>query len=746
MVARSTKLAVLWQRTGLALRSFILTFGFALVALLIYILRPQEESPFQARNLLVFFLVNLNVVIICVLAFLIGRNLVKLAFDRKRKILGSKLKLKLAVAFVSLSMVPTVFLFFLASGLLNRAMEGWFSSQIESAVVGAVNVAKMHFATQKENTLVRAKRLASDFVVIQQNDSNEYLKEWLEQHRREEKLFGLSVVDEHFKLVLEVHNAAAAIADFQEPEPDLDTLRKALSGESLVLYEEKEASQFVRAYIPTNFQTKKAVLIATTRINPELSAALSTVNESYKEYEQLKLFRMPIKSSLLLTLGMLTGLILFAAIWIGFYIAKELAVPIQRLAEGTRAVAKGNYDFQIRVAGDDEIGMLVQSFNTMTADLKRSREDAQQRGLYIETILANLAVGVVGLDRAGLVTSVNAAAATLLDLNDSSELIGLTLQSRLKPQLLQQLTPLLDLARAQRLEDVGTLVPEKELSMVSNGRELKVICTLGRIVDQEHGDLGTVLLFDDVTELSKAQNIAVWREVARRIAHEIKNPLTPIQLSAQRLLRLISQEGQELAMHECAQTIVENVDSIKRLANEFSNFARMPTAELKPSNLNRLISDVVAPFAENHSDIVFQLIADQRIPEIMLDREQLRRCVINLIDNAIAALSKDESAFARSEGPRIAIKTNFDSKTRSVTFEVSDNGPGIPDEQKTRVFEPYFTTKSGGTGLGLAIVTSIVADHQGSIRVFDNQPRGAKFVVSLPLTLKVQTQRRLAIV
>jgi two-component system nitrogen regulation sensor histidine kinase NtrY len=744
MVTRKARLLVWWRRTGMGLRASIFLIAIVLLGSLVYLQRPQEESPFVARNLLFFILVNLNIIIICVLAFLIGRNVVKLIFDRRRKVLGSKLKLRLAVAFVGLTLVPTIFLFVLASGLLNRVMEGWFSSQIEMSVSGAVDVARFHYASLREGTAAIAERLSQAVpAAAAQAKTDLELKEWAENRRRAERLFGLRILDGAAQELLLVRNAAAAIPNFQEPEPDRDALVRALGGATVVLFEEQEASQFVRAYTAVDYRGRPAVLVATTRVNPELAQALAEVSDSYKEYEQLKLFRMPIKSSLLLTLAMITCLILFAAIWIGFYIAREIAVPIQRLAEGTRAVAKGDYDFQIRVKGDDEIGMLVKLFNSMTRDLKLSRQDALQRRLYIETILANLAVGVVGLDTRGLVTSVNDAAAQLLGLKAEAHNDGRTLQELLHPDVYQQIAPLVSGlgARQENDEPVGTR--ESEIVLNNSGRELKIVCTAGQIVNPDHEPLGTVLLFDDVTELAKAQHMSVWREVARRIAHEIKNPLTPIQLSAQRLRRLVVQGEHATVVDECAQTIVENVDSIKRLANEFSNFARMPTAELKQTNLNVLIADAIAPFAESHSEIVFQFIADNMLPPVAVDAEQLRRCVMNLLDNAIAAFDKISGRSATNEAGRIVIKTLYDRSTKQARIEVIDNGPGIPDSDKTRIFEPYFTTKTGGTGLGLAIVTSIVADHQGTIRVYDNQPRGAKFIIDLPLTPKSHTQRRL---
>ncbi|MBN8550606.1 MAG: HAMP domain-containing protein, partial [Deltaproteobacteria bacterium] len=389
MVTRKKRLLLWWGRSGMALRVTVFLALAFLLSLLVYWQRPQEESPYLGRNVLVFILVNLNIVVLCVLAFLIGRNIVKLIFDRRRNILGSKLKLRLVTAFVGLTLIPTIFLFLLASGLLNRAMEGWFSSQVEASVSGAVEVAKYHYASMKESVLASAESIARELEHGHSLSDKAALESWFEDQRKADRLFGIKLVSQSHRVIIEVHNAAAVIPAFSEPDANEEALDKAISQNPSVLFEENEASQFVRAYLPVRMEGKNLVLITTLRVNPDLSQALSGVNDSYKEYEQLKLFKAPLKSGYLLTLAMITGLILFSAIWIGFYIAREMAVPIQRLAEGTRAVARGDYDFQIRERGDDELAFLVKSFNTMTSDLRQSRKEAQQRRLYIETILAN---------------------------------------------------------------------------------------------------------------------------------------------------------------------------------------------------------------------------------------------------------------------------------------------------------------------------------------------------------------------
>ena len=623
-------------------------------------------------------------------------------------------------------------------------MEGWFSGQIENTVTSAVEIAKQHHQWMKDY----ASRVTDDVQEkMELSGSSEKLEDSLEDKRKEYSVFSIKIVDRDGKSTAQVESAAAVIEDFQEPDLNISAIQRAISQkENIILTEEKDSHQFIRVYKALNRTDRPDVLIVSIRVDPEISHAMTEVNDSFKEYEQMKIFRSPLRSSYILTLSMITGLILFAAIWFGFYIAREISVPIQRLAEGTRAVARGNFDFEIPEVGDDEMAFLVKSFNNMTKDIKYSRAESDERRVYIETILAHLAVGVIAVDSAHLIKAVNPAASKLFSLNNNEVLSNVRIDDLLDQSVLDQIAPLL--AQIERKQDSGSEIPtksdEKEISVLSSGRELRIVCTAGRVLDAQGRWLTTVLIFDDITDLVKAQHMSAWREVARRIAHEIKNPLTPIQLSAQRLQKLLAGKENSPAVDECTQLIVENVDSIKRLANEFSNFARMPTAELKNADLNSLISDSIIPFAEQHNNIVFQFVADNKLPEVSIDIEQFRRLMINLIDNAIAAFVGEYSlGNTTMENPRVVIRTLFNKEANTVTIEVADNGIGIKDLDKVRIFEPYFTTKSGGTGLGLAIVTSVVADHQGEIRVYDNSPRGAKFVVELPVSPKVMRQRKI---
>lgn len=743
MVSRRVKFSRWWRRVGMGPRLIMFVLGTILMAMLVYVQRPQQESPYMETNLLVFTLVNINVIVICVLAFLVGRNVVKLIFDRRRKILGSRLRSKLVMAFVGLTLIPTIILFILASGLLNQAFEGWFSSQVENSINGAVEVARKHYATLKRDASRVVEGIATelDSKPLITGDHTTLI-DFLERRRAADGLFILKITDTRGNPQAEVSHAAAGITGFSAPKIKAPAIAAAVKNRlTTVLFESEGAGQYVSAYSPVIVDQKDHVLIGSFRVDPEMSMSLSELQDSYREYEQAKLFRTPLKSGYLLTLAMITGLIMFAAVWVGFYIAREISVPVQKLAEATEEVARGNYDIQLKAIGNDELAVLMRSFNKMIGDLKQSRNEVERRQGYIETMLETLAVGVIGVDIRHRITSVNSSASSLFGFTQMGAMLGADVEDVLRGGGMEEVISLLGEKGKQEAEGKGEGSLQKELLVTRLGQERRFICTAGSIVDQDRNWLGTVLLFDDITDLARAQQMAVWREVARRIAHEIKNPLTPIQLSAQRLDRLLG-GAKNPAVTESTQLIVEHVRLIKRLADEFSNFARMPTLEASMTDLNTLLKTFVDQCAENNPEICFQVVTDTSLPSVVLDRDQIRRVLINLVDNAIAAIKMAVEAGLRESG-EIVLKTTYDAERKRAGIEVADNGTGIPDDEKNRVFEPYFTRKKNGTGLGLAIVNSIIADHHGEIRLYDNVPVGTRFVIEVPLMPVREASRKL---
>jgi len=443
----------------------------------------------------------------------------------------------------------------------------------------------------------------------------------------------------------------------------------------------------------------------------------------------------PLKTSLLVMLLIVTLLIIFSAIWFGFYIARSLTGPIGKLADATRRVAEGELDFVLEKESDDEMGLLVDSFNQMTSDLLTSKKQLEsvnvalqqsnieldERRGYIETILQNVPAGVISFDAVGNVTSINKFAEDLLHIN-KAEYLHQDFRKTLMPNHIIIIENFM-----RELEESGKPSIQRPLRLSLGKEKFSLLVNITKLYDEEGNSIGTVLVFDNLTQLEKAQRIAAWREVARRIAHEVKNPLTPIQLSAQRLRKkyLYTLESDKEVFDLCTQTIINQVEELKRLVSEFSSFARMPIVQKSPNDLVEMVREILVFYEESHPYITFRQKAEQEIPRFYFDLKQMKRVLINLLENSISVLP---------EGGVIEIILSCDKEKQVVLLVVKDDGPGVADEDKLRLFEPYFSTKKSGTGLGLAIANTVVADHGGQIRVTDNMPTGAIFTVELPMT------------
>jgi two-component system, NtrC family, nitrogen regulation sensor histidine kinase NtrY len=412
-------------------------------------------------------------------------------------------------------------------------------------------------------------------------------------------------------------------------------------------------------------------------------------------------------------------------------------VPIGLLAEGTQQVAHGNLDHRIPELGDDELTVLVRDFNIMTKDLKDLTEKLVKGRRYMETVLARVGVGVITIDSHDRITTFNIAAGDILGVSDPFAAVHRDFREVLPKALNEKIVEELE-KLYQRQEELVSGEVSVELADTTKHLQL----TLTKLVDEKEVLIGTVILLDNITELVSAQRMAAWREVARRIAHEIKNPLTPIQLNAERLQRRFTagelgggqglDDEARMLLTEATDIIVKQVKNLRILVNEFSNFARMPKARLKPGDLNQVVSETVNIFTQSHSGVSISVELDSSIPVFGIDREQIGRALVNLLDNGYASVSHAIAA-DKNDG-LIKVSTVYDESLGLVSLEVSDNGLGIADDDKPKLFEPYFSRKRGGTGLGLAIVRTIVADHNGFIRVYDNEPSGATFVIELPVT------------
>lgn len=709
---------------------------------------PQvSDSHDLASNVLFVFLINLNIILLVLLVFLVGRNLIKLFYERRRKLLGSHLRFRLVLSFVTISLFPALLLFLIGVGFMTKSIENWFAAQVEDSLEGSLAIVNTYFDHLADEALRSSVDLAT---VASENGLNDRrrkraLQDLIEERRRLFNLERIDMWETPRALLLTTSRPESRIAENVMAEPDL--LERVLNGEQVRRVRPLGDAEVVYGGAPITVKGQIVGAVITAYYIPGSVARQSAqVADAFREYRHLKILKQPIKSNYIITMSLVTLVAVFSAVWIGLFLAKKISVPLQQLAAGTRAVARGHWNQRIEGEGEDEIGTLVASFNRMTEDLQRSHQELEARRRSMEILLANINAGVVALDRVGIITTVNRAAERLLGI-DGQTCIGRDYREifaaadfnevrRVARELLP--TQLLDLENTSG-ETQGQLRLNRE------GQSLSLLMT-GTPLTDEHGAVqGIVCFFEDVTQIIRVERMEAWREVACRIAHEIKNPLTPIQLAAERLHRRFAPQisNHRDVFDECVHSVAQEVEAIKRLVNEFSTFARLPAADHRPEDLNVLAQETIALLGAAHRDIEFAWHPDKTLPLLELDREGIKRVLRNLLDNAVAACHE----VANGVPGRIEVTTRYLRPLGIARLEVADNGCGIPPEVKDRLFEPYFSTKKEGTGLGLAIVATVVADHQAFIRVRDNQPRGSRFIIELPVRrseLRVTTSAEMA--
>ncbi len=684
-------------------------------------------------NIVFFLLINLNLILLVLLIFLVTRNLVKLIFERRRGIFGSRLRTRLVLAFIGLSLVPSVLLFLVAEGFLNAAIESWFNVRVESSLEGSLDVAQSYYQFAANNALYFAREVgqqATEQSLWPQNRRPD-LQRFVQQKLKDLNLAGLEVfAPDHVSL------ARANNAELGErpPAAGADIITELFNGQDIARTYSFGKGDVVRAGVPVRAKDGTVLgAVAVDYVVPRnVSKKARDIARSYEAYRQLSSMKQPIKNGYILTLALITLVVIFCATWFGFQQAKSITIPLQRLAEGTREVAQGNWDHRIEAGSDEETAVLVDSFNQMTAELQHIHSELVERRKYVENILANITAGVVSLSHSGAVTTLNRAAEGML---------GIRLP-QVRGKHWTQVFDRPDLRKVGEVVNDALAAPdeqmERQIKLTGGEHIITALVSTTALTDDAGTPRGLMLFLEDVTHLLRVQRMEAWREVARRLAHEIKNPLTPIQLSAQRLRkRYGNQLGQAdgALFDECTRTIIGQVDELKRLVNEFSMFARLPAVELTPQDLNAVVEETLVLFRQGHPEITFQFDARDGLPAVELDRDAIKRALINMLDNAVAACQ------GGPERGRIAVSVSHLPARGIVRLEVADNGTGISRDAKLRLFEPYFSTKKEGTGLGLAIVSAVVADHQAYIRVQDNQPRGSRFIIDFPLRRRTEVPR-----
>jgi two-component system, NtrC family, nitrogen regulation sensor histidine kinase NtrY len=681
-------------------------------------------------TLALYALSSLNFIAFVIFAFIFIRSLVKLRRERRAAAIGSKIKSRLLFYFFAVSLLPIIAMAGFSYLFMNRAVERWFIDIPEKAVRDAQTVQNQAIEDQTIKLEETARMLA--FALERQEITDEKLRKLIEQGN----LTRLAVLSKKGAILAQ---SERALTPEQKAELDrhIEFVRQNQIGEPTL----RDGKGFDVAV--AEFADGRRLVVV-----PDLRTQVSQLVEtSLVEFDRLKNEQNTVRQIGLSTLGLLTFLLIFASSWTAFYIARGLTVPIKALAEGADEIAHGNFAHRVEVLAEDELALLVTAFNQMSARLEANSAELSERRKYIETVLQSLSTGVISFDAANRVTTINKAAKQILRLEDAN-FENFALATLVSAENLAPLEKLLSRAwRIGTASEQTILFRENADERISSiGESIPVALTATALPNRS----GTVLVIEDLTELLNAQRASAWAEVARRMAHEIKNPLTPIQLSAERIAKRFKSQvpslktqvagqdsndsglgtwdlGQtERVIKDGTETILREVGSLKSMVDEFSRFARLPNVKLESGDLNAVARQSVALYEDRFTDVKIEAVLDENLPHAMLDDEQMKRVFVNLIDNAIEAFDPAQT------DKKITVSTIFDAGRDLVVAEIADNGGGISPPDFQKLFQPYFSTKGRGTGLGLAIVQRIVIEHGGKIRAANNPSGGASFVIELP--------------
>ncbi|MEN3340569.1 MAG: two-component system, NtrC family, nitrogen regulation sensor histidine kinase NtrY [Acidobacteriota bacterium] len=732
----------------LILLGIVLLFA-ALAAMVWFADHSPGLNPDFLSEVVLYALSAADLTMVLALIFFLARNVVKLFVERRRGLPFSRFRAKLVMALLGLTIVPSVLVLLVGGELIRSSTQLWFSQPVDEVLRSAVEIGGDYYreheavvgahATRIARTVSAAAVLAGDVDGVRRTIAPEVTQGrvgLVEVYRIQPGGTPLPLVAVESPALPRGHvrgladrlatRIASGSADSQTVEP-LD------GGGELV-----RAGAIVRdpASRPVG------VVIASDPLRGDLALHARRITDAYENYSQLRVVRRPLEGVYLSLFLMMTLMILVSATWTGLYLAKRITRPVQLLAAGAREIGAGRLDHRIELETRDEFGSLVEAFNTMAGELaasqrklERSRVDMERKNLqlderrrYIETVLERIATGVVSVAADGRIETINTSALRLLALDPSA--IGRASTEAFAREDLHPLNALL-----QRVHRPSSESAVQEVAVMREGRELHLAAAATPLQGEDGAAAGAVLVFDDVTPLIRTQRVAAWRDVARRLAHEIKNPLTPIQLSAERMRRHFGSApaAARALVDECTATIVSEVESLKALVDEFAQFARMPAPRAIPADLNAVLADTLALYNGLFQGILIDRRLTAGLPPVRVDVEQIRRVVINLIDNAVEALGGGRDVASTDPEATIVVETEHDAANGVVRIRVSDNGPGIPPADRDKLFMPYYSTKQRGSGLGLAIVRRIIAEHGGSIEATDNVPSGTVFTIELPV-------------
>jgi two-component system nitrogen regulation sensor histidine kinase NtrY len=714
------------------------TGGLLVVFLLAELLlrKSRDFQPDFSASVLLFGLTVLNLSVLLVLVFVLGRNLVRMLMEWRRGVFGARLRVQLLLVFLLMATAPSMLLLLVGSDLLRQTVDRWFNVDVERMLVSSQALGAALEASALESCRVHARLLAGEIErggLLAATEQGR-LRRAMEQRARQRELDLVNVFTAGGEVVAVMDPRLPPAASWDAASGEA-LARAALAGREVQASVAFGAGRLARGAAPVHDargQPEGAVVVSSF-VPAEVASAVQEVNEGYTKFRQTQTYREPILAFYRSLYVFPALLILFGAVWLALYLARRITTPLRLVAEGAERIASGERGVRVDFpSGSEEPRALITSFNRMSERLARSEEEVEfsragllrknqeleERRRLTDTVLETVGTGVVVVDQEATVTAVNAAAQRLLELGAST--VGMPLDRVLHGPGREEIHALI-----LRLLSGRVSRQEREVVFPSRERDRHLAVTVVSLPGSLGSAPGALVVVDDLTPLMRAQKVAAWGEVARKLAHEIKNPLTPIQLSAQRVRRawLKSDPAFEKVVTECTRAIVDEVEALKNLVDEFAQFARLPAASLQPAALEDVIDQALSLYDGLFPGVTFERRLAPDLPPLRLDPEQMKRALINLVDNAVEA----------TEGRgRILVATEYDRAESRARLVVADDGPGVAPAVRDRLFVPHFSTKKRGSGLGLAIVNRIVQEHLGTIRAEDNAPRGARFVVELP--------------
>ena len=700
-----------------------LIFGGFIVLIFGILVYLETNLPFFKKflpigeNKLIIVILNINLLLILLLLFVVSRTLIKTYIEQKRGIWGARLKTKLTITLLLISIIPSFTLYILSGGFFQISMEKWFGQKIEDTLDDALEFSRFYYEDlfQRHERIgaiiaqeIKKKKLLDDSTALAdyiQKSTSSKIPEYLTIYDPSGNLLQSNRV-----LTPEIEKKFTNLARSLPKDKKIRVIEPLVKGELLL-----SGLQFT-----SESGDLKAILLLGEEIEIAGTKSMKEIAVASRELQKSRPFKKILKWSFYIPLTLVTLMTVFFSVWVGIKMATEITIPIEKVKEGASIIAKGSFDINLEDRGQDEIGTLVMAFNTMAKELKFAKDEVEERRRYMEIILDNVATGIISTDKIGTIQFLNKAAQIILGIEKGSW-TGISLKEIFGDDFRKHLKFFL---KESKLAGRGSVTREMRLNLKNDVTYIRASLTILR--DQASKTEGFVIAFDDITHIMRAERLATWREVAKKLTHEIKNPLTPIMLSAERIRRklLPQEEGQnKQVLDETTSVIIQSVDDIKSIVNELTKLTHKSQTKTM-EDVNSIVDETVALYKHLFQNISFES-EKNIVPPFLVDRDGLKRAIINLITNSVKALEGSQGV--------IKITTQYDVEKGIGVIEVSDTGKGILDEEKNKIFDPYFTKDKDGMGLGLAIVHSIILEHHGRIHVEDNIPRGTKFVIELPV-------------